>query len=97
VNWFKNLNAAPRSLLSFGLLIVLTGAISALAIVNLSRANNRMEVLYEDDMTGLKVADDLIVARFTPGEQARFAILNVGDESRAAMHEKVILVKASRY
>jgi methyl-accepting chemotaxis protein len=95
MDWFKNLNAAPRLLLSFGVLIVLTGAISVLAIVNLSRANDRMEVLYKQDMTGLSVADDLIIARLTLGEQGRFTILNMGDESRAAAHEKLILSRLS--
>jgi hypothetical protein len=38
MNWFKNLNAAPRLLLSFGVLIALTGAVSCLAIVDLSQA-----------------------------------------------------------
>ena len=95
MDWFKNLNAAPRLLLSFGVLIVLTGAISVLAIVNLSRANDRMEVLYMQDMTGLSVADDLIIARLTLGEQGRFTILNMGDESRAAAHEKLILSRLS--
>jgi methyl-accepting chemotaxis protein len=95
VNWFKNLNATPRLLLSFGVLIVLTAIISSLAIFHLSRANQRMEVLYKQDMTGLGVADDLVIARLTLEEQGRFAILNIGDESRAAAHEKLILAKLS--
>ena len=38
MDWFKNLNAAPRLLLSFGILILLIAAISCLAIINLSQA-----------------------------------------------------------
>jgi methyl-accepting chemotaxis protein len=93
MDWFRNLNAAPRLLLSFGVLIVLTGAISGLAIVSLSRANDRLEILYKQDMTGLSVADDLTITQLALGEQARFTILNLSDASRTAAHEKLILEK----
>jgi Four helix bundle sensory module for signal transduction len=95
MDWFKNLNAAPKLSLSFGVLIALTIAISGLAIVNLSRANDRMQILYKQDMAGLTVADDLIIARLTLGEQARFTILNIGDASRTTAHEKLIQQKLS--
>ncbi len=68
MNWFKNLNAAPRLLLSFGLLIVLIAAISCLAIINLSQANDRIMALYQKDMAGLGVADELAIARLSTGE-----------------------------
>jgi hypothetical protein len=95
VNWFKNLDAAPRLMLSFGVLIVLIGIISSLAIFNLSRTNQRMEVLYKQDMTGLGVADDLVIARLMLGEQGRFTVLNIDDEARAGAHEKLILAELS--
>ncbi len=37
MNWFKNLNAMPRLMSSFGVLLVLTLVISYLAISNLAR------------------------------------------------------------
>ncbi|MGA3226177.1 MAG: methyl-accepting chemotaxis protein [Acidobacteriaceae bacterium] len=95
MNWFKNLDAAPRLMLSFGVLIVLIGIISSLAIFNLSRTNQRMEVLYKQDMTGLGVADDLVIARLMLGEQGRFTVLNIDDEARAGAHEKLILAELS--
>ncbi len=95
MDWFKNLNAAPRLLLSFGLLIVLIAAISCLAVINLSQANDRMEILYTQDMTGLSVSDDLTIARLMLGEQGRFTILNLSDTSRAEVHEKLIQEKLS--
>jgi hypothetical protein len=42
MNWFKNLNATPRLMSSFGVLLVLTLGISYLAINNLSKANDRI-------------------------------------------------------
>jgi methyl-accepting chemotaxis protein len=95
MDWFRNLNAAPRLLLSFGILIALTVAISCLAIISLGRANDRLEILYKQDMTGLSVADDLTITQLSLGEQARFTILNLSDASRAAAHEKLILEKLS--
>jgi hypothetical protein len=68
MNWFKNLNAAPRLLLSFGLLIVLIAAISCLAIINLSQANDRITTLYQRDMAGLAVAEELAICPALPGE-----------------------------
>ena len=52
MNWFKNLNATPRLMSSFGVLLVLTLGISYLAIGNLSKANDRVEVLYQQDLIG---------------------------------------------
>jgi methyl-accepting chemotaxis protein len=76
-------------------LIMLTAAISDLAITNLSRANDRMEVLYKQDMTGLGVADDLAIAQLTLAEQARYTLLDVGDDSRSKAHETLILARLS--
>ena len=91
MNWFKNLNAAPRLLLSFGLLIVLIAAISCLAIINLSQANDRIMALYQKDMAGLGVADELAIARLSLGRVGRDAILNMRDAPVVAADDKEIL------
>jgi methyl-accepting chemotaxis protein len=91
MDWFRNLNAAPRLMLSFSILIALTGAISCLAIVDLSRANDRMMVLYQKDMKGLGVADDMAIARLSLGRVGRDAILNMGDAAVATADDKEIL------
>jgi methyl-accepting chemotaxis protein len=91
MNWFKNLNAAPRLLLSFGLLIVLIAAISCLAIINLSQANDRIMALYQKDMAGLGVADELAIARLSLGRAGRDAILNMRDPAVATEDDKEIL------
>jgi methyl-accepting chemotaxis protein len=91
MNWFKNLNAAPRLLLSFGLLIVVIAAISCLAIVNLSQANDRIMALYQKDMTGLGVADELAIARLSLGRVGRDAILNIPNPAPVAADDKEIL------
>jgi hypothetical protein len=84
MNWFKNLNATPRLLLSFGVLILLIVAISYLAISNLSQANDRIAALYSDDMVGAIHADKIALARLSIGRQGRDAILNIADSAAVA-------------
>jgi methyl-accepting chemotaxis protein len=61
MNWFKNLNATPRLLSSFGILLVLTLGIGYLAVASLSKANERMESLYRVEMAGAAHADAITV------------------------------------
>ena len=91
MNWFKNLNATPRLLLSFGVLIVLIAAISYLAIVNLGAANDRMESLYRDDMMGAVQSADMAIARMSLGRQGRDALLHMGKPLVVASDKKIML------
>jgi len=50
MNWFKNLNATPRLMSSFGVMIVLALGIGYLGISSLSNANERVGLLYQQDM-----------------------------------------------
>ena len=84
MNWFKNLNATPRLLLSFGVLIVLIGVISYLSISNLSQANDRLGALYSEDMVGAIHADKIGLARMSLGRSGRDAILNIADPAVVA-------------
>jgi methyl-accepting chemotaxis protein len=76
MQWFKNLNAMPRLLSSFGVLILLVMGISYLAITKLADANGEMAILYQEDMIGVIHAENMNVARYDIGRIARDAILN---------------------
>ena len=91
MNWFKNLNATPRLLLSFGVLIVLIGVISYLAIANLGQANDRLQVLYQDDMMGAIQSANISVARMSLGRQGRDAMLNIADPRVVASDKSSML------
>jgi methyl-accepting chemotaxis protein len=91
MNWFKNLNATPRLMLSFGVLIVLIGVISYLAIANLSQANDRLQVLYQDDMLGAIQSANISVARMSLGREGRDAILNIADPAVVASDKSKML------
>jgi len=76
--------------------MVFIAAISSLAIINLSQANERMKGLYTQDMVGLGVADDLVITRLSLAEQGRYTILNIDDAESAGKHEKLILSTATQ-
>jgi len=61
MNWFKNLNATPRLMSAFGVLLVLTLGISYLAVTSLSKANDRVDSLYHSDMVGSTHADGITI------------------------------------
>jgi methyl-accepting chemotaxis protein len=88
MNWFKNLNAMPRLIGSFGVLLVLTLGISYLAISNLSAANDRVDFLYHKDMVGSTHADGITIAVTTIRGDDLNAIYRAGDPAAVASSEK---------
>jgi hypothetical protein len=88
MNWFKNLNATPRLMSSFGVLLVLTLGISYLAISNLSKANDRVDSLYHVDMVGSTHADGITIDVTTIRGDDLNAIYRVADPAAVAASEK---------
>jgi len=88
MNWFKNLNAIPRLMSSFGVLLVLTLGISYLAITNLSQANDRLGALYQEDMTGAMSITDISFERAMNGRSVRDAMLHINEPAVVAQDEK---------
>jgi methyl-accepting chemotaxis protein len=91
MNWFKNLNATPRLMSSFGIVIALTLVISYLGVSGLSKSNDRINVLYNDDMTGSAIANDIETSRMEAGRQLRDAMINIKDPAIVAADKKVVL------
>jgi methyl-accepting chemotaxis protein len=88
MNWFKNLNATPRLMGSFGVLLVLTLGISYLAIDNLSAANDRVDFLYHKDMVGSTHADGITINVTTIRGDDLNAIYRAADAAAVAASEK---------
>ncbi len=88
MNWFKNLNATPRLMSSFGVLLVLTMGISYLAIDNLSKANERVDFLYHKDMVGSTHADGITINVTTIRGDDLNAIYRASDAAAVASSEK---------
>jgi methyl-accepting chemotaxis protein len=91
MSWFKNLNATPRLMMSFGILLVLISAVSCISISCLGKANERIGVLYQEDMLGAIHANNIAKARLSIGKQGRDAVLNIQDASIVASDEKSML------
>jgi len=92
MNWFKNLNATPRLMSSFGVLLVLTLGISYLSIINLSNANVRIDSLYQTDMIGAKHADAITINVTTVRGDDLNAMYRASDAAAVAASEKDALV-----
>jgi methyl-accepting chemotaxis protein len=93
MNWFKNLNATPRLMGSFGVLLVLTLGISYLAISNLSKANDRVDSLYHIDMVGATHANQLTIDVTTIRGDDLNAMFRVSDPAALATSEKDVVTK----
>jgi methyl-accepting chemotaxis protein len=89
MNWFKNLNATPRLMSAFGALLLLTMGISYLAVTSLSRANERLQGLYQEDMVCATHVDAIAVARAMNGRAIRDALLHITQPSAVAENKKV--------
>jgi methyl-accepting chemotaxis protein len=93
MNWFKNLNATPRLMSSFGVLIVLTLGISYLAISNLSAANDRVQALYKEDMKGVIAVQNIAASKLDVARLLRDAIIKIDDP--AAVTEDLNAIKTA--
>jgi methyl-accepting chemotaxis protein len=92
MKWFKNLNATPRLMTSFGIVLALTLGISYLAITNLGKANESMGELYQLDLQGLSDAKAIQISRFSAGRGIRDAILHINEPTTVAADEKQMTV-----
>jgi methyl-accepting chemotaxis protein len=90
MQWFKNLNAMPRLVIAFGIIIAMLMGMSYLAISRLSQANASMATLYQDDMLGAIHTDNMQIARFTLGRAIRDAVINAADGQIVSEDEKVV-------
>jgi methyl-accepting chemotaxis protein len=95
MNWFKNLNATPRLMSSFGVLLALTVGISTLAISNLGKANDRVDSLYHMDMVGSTHADGITIDVTSIRGDDLNAIHRVSDPAAVAASEKDELAMAA--
>jgi len=81
MNWFKNLNAMPRLMSSFGVLLALTLGIGYLAINSLGKANERVQGLYQEDMKGIMAVEAIDTARIDLSQKDRDAYIKIDDQA----------------
>lgn len=78
MTWFRNLNATPRLMCSFGILLVLALGVGYLGVSNLSNANDRMQDLY-GDMRGALAVEDMAVSKNDIARQQRDAFVRLDE------------------
>lgn len=86
----KHLNAKPRLLLSIGIVLLLLVFGSVLSLRNLAAADQRTAALFNHDMKGVLLANDLAISKMALGRASRDAILNVKDPKILSIDEKSI-------
>lgn len=75
MNWFKNLSATPRLILSSGFMIVLCLVIGVLATFKVADANKSMAAIYQKHMAGTINIYNIESARISMGRLNRDAML----------------------
>ena len=88
MEWFKNLNATPRLMLSFGVVLLLTFVMGFLGLSRLSSANDRLVALYKLDLLGVVDIEDIVIQRTASGRFTRQAILDLDNPAAVAEDEK---------
>lgn len=96
MNWFRNLNAMPRLMVSFGMPLLLTIAISCLAIRDLRQANERIDSLYSFDMVGLQNADEIAIDVTTIRGDDLDAMYRWNDAEATARDEKDVMANLAQ-
>ena len=81
MNWIKNANAMPRLIGSFGIVLLFTVGIGYQAISSLSKANERIQVLYQDDMKGVIAVEDMAILKNDIARQVRDAQVHIKDSA----------------
>ncbi|MFP5227349.1 MAG: methyl-accepting chemotaxis protein [Acidobacteriota bacterium] len=97
MQWFKNLNARPRLMLGFGVLILISSGISIFAIMKLAASQQNVKDMYNENLQGSVAADNLEIARLAIGRQVRDALLNINNPQIVAEDEKLVLQSFQDY
>ena len=88
MDWFRNLRAFPKLVLSFGLLTLLNTTTGVLALKHLSEANHRVEIAYTKDITGVAQVDSISAAKFDMARLTRDSLLKMDDKAVVAKDVK---------
>jgi hypothetical protein len=90
MNWFKNLNATPRLMSSFGIVLLLTLGISYISITSLGEANHGTEMLYQNEMKGILAVENIDTSRKDLAGKDRDALIKMDDPTSVTADEKAV-------
>jgi methyl-accepting chemotaxis protein len=75
MNWFRNLNAAPKLMLSFGLILAFTAGIGLLGVHMLTDQGAQNDLLFQRDVAGLMAVKEFEVMKAKIATTSRNAII----------------------
>src|SRR6266702_1073703 len=78
----------PKLLLSFGLLLAISGLIGFQALSRMEESNANFDNLYQKHLLGLDETASLRKAKLSCGRYVRNAIIDIHDQERIAQSEK---------
>ena len=75
MNWFKNLNAMPKLMLSFGLILAFTAGTGLLGVYRLSEQTAQYDLLFQRDVAGLVAVKEFEVAKANIAKTSRNSVI----------------------
>lgn len=75
MNWFKNLNAMPKLMLSFGLILAFTAGIGLTGVFDLASQSEQSDLWYKRDVIGIVTIKDFEVTKAKIATTSRNAII----------------------
>jgi len=91
MRWFRNLNATPRLMISFGLLILVSLGMGYLGIGSLAKSNLGSQLMYQEDMLGSLRADQISIDRLDIAKRGRDAILHASEAAIIEENEQGVV------
>ncbi len=77
MQWFRNLNALPKLVLSFGLLTLLNIMTGILSLDRLNEESGRVVTAYSSDIDGMAQVDTIAAAKLGLARLTRDAIIKI--------------------
>ncbi len=84
MQWFSNLNALPKLVLSFGLLTLLNVMTGVLALNRLNEESERVVTAYSSDIEGMAQVDTIASAKLGLARLTRDAIIKIDNKEAVA-------------
>ncbi|MFW5862548.1 MAG: methyl-accepting chemotaxis protein [Spirochaetota bacterium] len=75
MKWFKNLNIPAKLLVGFMMVAVITGVVGLVGINNMSRINSMANIMYDQELQGIRYLKDANIQLINSGRAEKNAIL----------------------
>ena len=95
MQWFRNLNALPKLVLSFLLLTLVSTATALISLGKLSEESGRVVTAYSRDIGGLATVDNIAIAKLDMARLTRDSLIKIKDKAAVAKDVEAFNVVAA--